>query len=149
MKKAIRHLISLPHPPELVWDYLTRPHKLAEWLMPNDFQLAIGHRFRFTARPLPRFGFDGNIYCEVLEIIPLKKLAYSWRGGPGPGKVTLDSIVTWTITETPAGTDLLLEHSGFQVPKNFLTYFVMSKGWVRIQRRLFKQITPAYAHPAT
>ncbi|HXB35202.1 MAG TPA: SRPBCC domain-containing protein [Puia sp.] len=150
MPRTIRHLISLQHPPELVWDYLTKPELLAKWLMPNNFQPTIGHQFRFTARPLPRFGFDGNIYCEVLEIIPLKKLAYSWQGGPGPRKFTLDSIVTWTIKETADGTDLLLEHSGFRGTKNFLTYFVMNKGWVKIQKRLLKLIAPtAYVHPTT
>jgi len=148
MQRTIRHLISLHHPREKVWDYLTRPELLAQWLMPNNFELAIGHQFRFSARPLPRFGFDGNIYCQVLEIVPMKKLAYTWRGGPEPGTTTLDSIVTWTMIEKPTGTDLLLEHSGFRGTKNFLTYLVMNRGWVKIQKRLSKQIDlTAYVLP--
>ncbi len=145
MERTIRHLISLQQPPEDIWDYLTKPELLATWLMPGNFQPVIGHQFKFTARPLPRFGFDGNIYCEVLEIVPLKKLAYSWRGGPAPGKITLDSIVTWTLIKKGNGTDLLLEHQGFKGMKNYLSYFVMNKGWVKIGKRLGKQLgLPAY-----
>jgi uncharacterized protein YndB with AHSA1/START domain len=150
MERTIRHLISFPHPPEVVWDYLTKPELLAKWLMPNNFHATIGHKFQFTARPLPHFGFDGNIYCQVLELVPLKKLSYSWKGGKGPEKITLDSIVTWNIIETENGTDLLLEHKGFKGMKNYLSYLVMNKGWVRIQKRLSNQIDmTTYAHSNT
>lgn len=99
---------------------------------------------------MPRFGFDGNIYCQVLEIVPLKKLAYTWRGGPGPDKITLDTILTWTIIEKADGTDLILEHSGFRGTRNYLSYFVMNKGWVKIAKRLSIQLDlTTYAHPNT
>lgn len=142
MQRTIRHRFSFQHPPEIVWEYLTHPDLLAQWLMPNNFSPIIGHQFKFTARPLPRFGFDGNIYCKVLEIIPNRKLSYSWRGGPSPDKITLDSIVTWTLTEVAGGADLLLEHSGFRGMKNYLSYFVMNKGWVKIGKRLAQKIEP-------
>ncbi len=36
--------------------------------------------------------FDGIFYCRVLEVSPFKKLSYSWKGGPGDGSITIDSV---------------------------------------------------------
>ena len=45
------HEARYPHPPERVWRALTDRAELAAWLMPNDFSLREGARFRFDARP--------------------------------------------------------------------------------------------------
>jgi hypothetical protein len=37
----------------------------------------------FKTKALPAIEFDGNVYCEVLEVIPLKKLSYTWKEDPG------------------------------------------------------------------
>lgn len=148
MERTIRHLFSYQQPPAIVWDYLTKPELLAQWLMPNDFEPTPGRRFRLTAKPRPRFGFDGNIYCQVLEVVPRKRLVYSWRGGPDSKRVTLDSVVTWTLTETADGTDLLLEHSGFKGMSNYLSFLVMNRGWMRIAKRLRQQLnTSSHVKP--
>ncbi len=36
---------EIPHPPEKLWRALTQPHLIAEWLMKNDFEPVVGHRF--------------------------------------------------------------------------------------------------------
>lgn len=36
---------ALAFPPEKVWRALTQPHLIEQWLMKNDFDLAIGHNF--------------------------------------------------------------------------------------------------------
>jgi uncharacterized protein YndB with AHSA1/START domain len=120
----------------MVWDYLTDSNLLAQWLMPNDFKPKVGHKFQFKAKPKTKFGFDGTIYCEVLEIVPYKKLVYSWQGGMSKEKPSLDSIVVWTLTPTDEGTLLQLEHKGFKGLKNYLAYFIMNMGWVKIGKRL-------------
>ena len=79
MKRDIKHQFTLPQPPEVVWEYLTDPELLAQWLMPNDFKPEVGHKFQFGAKPKFPLGFDGRIYCEVLEIIPLKRLSFVGR----------------------------------------------------------------------
>jgi uncharacterized protein YndB with AHSA1/START domain len=129
MQKNIQHRWFYPHPKEVLWEYLTKSELLAEWLMENDFKPEVGHKFMFTTKPKIKVGFDGNIYCEVLEIIPFQKLSYSWKGGPGKGKITLDSIVTWTLTPKDNGTELQLDHTGFKGMKNYITYLIMNKGW--------------------
>lgn len=104
---SIRREIFLPHSPEHVWRALTDSERLAEWLMPNDFEPRIGHRFTFRTQPNPRAGFDGVVHCEVVECSPPSRLAYSWAAGP------LDSRVSYRLEPEAEGTRLFLEHSGF------------------------------------
>src|SRR6185312_3963344 len=129
MTKSIKHTYRYSHAPEAVWDYLTRPELIAQWLMPTDFKPEVGHEFNFTTRPMPQFGFNGVVYCKVLEIVPNKKLVYSWKGGPGDGVTfTLDSVVKWTLTPTADGTELHLEHSGFRAEQE-TAFTMMDAGW--------------------
>ncbi len=127
MQKDIRHSWFFKQSPEVVWEHLTNSELIAQWLMANDFKPVVGHQFRFTTKPQP--GFDGIVYCEVLEVNPLKKVAYSWKGGPSKGKINLDSVVTWTLTPKDGGTELLLEHAGFKGLKNYMAYLMMNMGW--------------------
>src|SRR3954470_10160935 len=140
MQRDIRHSWHFNHPPDLVWEYLTKSELLAHWLMENDFKLIVGHKFQFRTKPKLNLGFDGNVYCEVLEIIPFKRLSYSWRGGPSKENPTLDSLVIWTLTKTDNGTELVLEHKGFKGMKNFVTYIIMNLGWLKIGNRILKRI---------
>jgi len=130
MKNTIKHTFFYFHKPEAVWEYLTDPELMAQWLMPNDFKPIIGHDFQFRIKPMPAFNFDGILYCKVLELVPNKKLVYSWKGGPNPGKITLDTTVEWTLVPKDDGTELLLEHSGFATDEAMLPIFsVMEAGW--------------------
>jgi uncharacterized protein YndB with AHSA1/START domain len=140
MQRDIKHHFFFPQPPAVVWDYLTKSELLAQWLMPNDFQLVIGHKFKLMAKPKTKLGFDGTVYCEVLEIVPYKRLVYSWRGGMSKENPSLDSIVIWTLTATEKGTFLLLEHKGFKGIKNYLAYVIMNMGWAKIGKRLLKKL---------
>jgi uncharacterized protein YndB with AHSA1/START domain len=140
MQKEIKHQFTFSQSPEVVWEYLTKPELLAQWLMPNDFKPIVGHKFQLSAKPKLKFDFDGKIYCEVLEIVPYKRLVYSWKGGLSKESPSLDSIVIWTLTPNDNGTILTLEHKGFKGMKNYLAYIIMNKGWVKIGKRLFKQL---------
>lgn len=130
MTKTIRHQIFFPHPPETVWEYLTNSELMELWLMKNTFQPTVGTEFQFRTNPIPSLDFDGIFYCRVLEIVPFKKLSYSWRSGPGEGRITLDSIVVWTLEPTGKGTELFLEHSGFEKKENLAFYEGLKHGWV-------------------
>jgi uncharacterized protein YndB with AHSA1/START domain len=89
--------------------------------MPNDFELRLGHRFQFKTKPAP--GFDGIVRCEVLEIIPFRKLVYSWVGG----RVTTQ--VTWRLAPEGTGTRLTLDHDGFSGLRGFFVGGILGKGW--------------------
>lgn len=126
-----------PHPPELVWEFLTDSDRISEWLMKTDFKPVMGHKFKFKSKPIPQMGWDGIVYCEVVEIVPFKKLAYTWKGGPEPGVTGLDTLLTWTVTPRDAGTEVLLEHTGFKGWKNYLASLFMERGWRRgVPKRL-------------
>ena len=118
MKKSINHQFFFAHPPEAVWEYLTNSDLMELWLMKNNFQPIVGADFQFRTGPIPNLDFDGIVYCRVLEIVPCKRLSYSWSSGPGEGKITLDSIVVWRLQPTDKGTEVFLEHSGFEKEVN-------------------------------
>jgi len=142
MTKSIHHKFFFPHPAEVVWEYLTKAELISQWLMENDFLPIIGHDFQFRTKPLPNLNLDGIFYCKVLEIIPFKKLSYSWKSGPGNGKITLDSLVVWTLQAKDNGTELFLEHSGFK-EANFTLYSIMDEGWLKNIQKIAGRINAA------
>ncbi len=129
MEQTIRHTVFYNHPPADVWEYLTKPELVEQWLMKSDIQPVLGHEFSFTTKPLPQFNFDGIMKCRVIEVVPIKKLVYTWQGGMN-GAVTLDSMVEWTLTEKNGGTELLLEHTGFN-EVSAVAFGPMNEGWRR------------------
>ena len=130
MAKIIKHQFSFSHPVETVWEYLTKSELMEQWFMKNNFQPIVGFDFQFRTGPIPSLNFDGIFHCKVLEIVPFKKLSYSWRSGPGGGEITLDSVVIWKLEATDKGTELFLEHSGFAKKENLDFYNGLLQGWV-------------------
>ena len=106
---SIAFEVELPHPPEKVWRALTDPALLGEWLLPvTGFELELGAAFTFKTQPFP--GWDGTVSCRMLELEPHRKLSYAWV----VGEMVLDTVVTFTLTPTDAGTRLFLVQSGFK-----------------------------------
>ncbi len=107
-RDTIIHEVIYPHPPRRVWAALTDSAALARWLMPNDFQARVGHRFTFRVQPTS--GWSGVVECEVVELDAPRRLAYTWRGDPAMP----DTLVTFDLEPVAAGgTRLRLEHRGF------------------------------------
>lgn len=136
MQTEIKNEWIYEQSPNEVWEYLTQAELIALWLMPNNFKPLLGHTFQFQTKPMPNLNLDGIMHCEVLDIIPFQKLTYSWKGGPGNGVFTLDTVVEWTIKPFGNGTKLTLKHSGFK-EENFEIFTGMTDGWkVKIQKML-------------
>ena len=131
MAKSIRTQYFFPHPPEVVWEYLTNAELMGLWLMKNDFLPIVGHEFQFRTKPITSLNYDGIFHCKVLEIVPFKKLSYSWKGGPGEGRITLDTVVVWKLEPNDKGTELFLEHSGFSETENLAIHAGMTDGWIK------------------
>jgi uncharacterized protein YndB with AHSA1/START domain len=108
---------EIPYPPEKLWRALTQPQLLAEWLMKNDFAPVVDQRFQFSRD-------WGSVDCRVTTVEPDRTLAYTW-GGLG-----LESMVTWTLTPTGAGTHLRVEQIGFR-PDQERAYQGAKFGWPR------------------
>lgn len=98
---------DLPHPPAKVWRALTDPVLLAEWLLPVfGLELQPGAAFVFKTQAHP--GWDGTVSCRIIEIDEPHKLSYAWT------VPFLDTVVTFTLTPTAAGTRLSLVQAGFE-----------------------------------
>ncbi len=89
-------LIIVAASPARVWAALTDPKAIAALGLANNFAPQVGHRFRLQTTP--RGGFDGVMEAEVVEILPERRLSFTWRGGP------LKEPTTVTIRLDPDGT---------------------------------------------
>lgn len=106
---SITQDVYYPHAPERVWRALTDSAIIAQWLMPNTFELRLGHQFTFQTTPMPAMNFDGVCHCEVTACEPPRLLAYTWNGG------SLRTLVTYRLEPEGEGTRLRFEHSGIDL----------------------------------
>jgi uncharacterized protein YndB with AHSA1/START domain len=111
---------EFPFPPEKLWRALTQPHLIEEWLMKNDFRPVVGHRFNLRRSPQPDVNI--SVDCQVLTVEPNKTLSYTWTA------YGLESVVTFTLTPTSAGTHLRMEQSGFRSDQK-QAYHGARHGW--------------------
>jgi uncharacterized protein YndB with AHSA1/START domain len=108
---------ELPYPPERIWRALTQSPLIEQWLMKNDFEPVVGHRFELRAD-------WGVVGCQVLAVEPNRALSYTWAA------YGLESVVTWTLAPTGARTRLRMEQSGFRQDQR--QYYEGAKGgWQR------------------
>jgi uncharacterized protein YndB with AHSA1/START domain len=128
MGKSLRKEAFYPCPPESVWTAITDRRAIAEWLMPNDFEPKVGHRFHFQVDPMP--GWSNKYECEVVEVTPPKRLVYTWvhlpkdAAKPKPKPMTL----TWELVPENGGTRLILVQTGIEV-LGWWSKLSMSFGW--------------------
>jgi uncharacterized protein YndB with AHSA1/START domain len=106
-------------------------------MAPSGFEPVTGKQFTFQTTPAG--AWDGTIRCQVLEVIPNKRLAYAWQSGDegnvGYGS-PLNTVVAWTLTKVETGTRLQLIHSGFLTPKNDSALKSMSDGWPKVMSNI-------------
>lgn len=97
---------TLDAPLERVWTALTDVDEMREWYFDlKEFKPEIGFEFEFVVE------HDGNNYhhlCRISEVIPQKKIAYTWRYKGQPG----NSLVTFELLPEGGKTRLKLTHSG-------------------------------------
>lgn len=132
MQKEIFQKWFFQQPPVDVWEYLTRPELIEQWLMKSDFQPIVGHKFRFTFTPKPGSPYAGIVDCEVLEVKPFTRLAYSWNGTTQDKRRNFHSKVVWTLVEKDEGTELQLQHHGLELLEDVLNH---TNGWKNCLKR--------------
>lgn len=139
MQRDIRLTWFYNYPPETIWNFLSKPELLRLWTKVNDFRPETGFEFFQQEKPNPSKGWDGMMYHKVLEVIPFKKLSYTFQGGPEKCSISLDTVVTWTLIPKNGGTELQLEHTGFEGAKNYFTSYILELGWKNNVAKKFKK----------
>src|SRR5438067_13327931 len=111
-----------------VWLALTDVDQMWQWYFDlREFRPEVGFEFDFVVE------HEGNNYhhlCKITEVIPQKKIAYTWRYKGEPG----DSLVTFELFGEGEKTRLKLTHEGIEsfpktpayARKNF------EAGWIAI-----------------
>jgi uncharacterized protein YndB with AHSA1/START domain len=127
MQKEVRQTWCFDQPPQEVWEYLTQPHLLKLWLGENDFKPVAGHTFRFVSP------YGNDSLCEVLEISPFTRIAFTWQKNSAEDNRPFQSTVTWTLVPKDGGTELQLFHGGFTFYKDQEAH---SKGWTLCSQQL-------------
>ena len=93
-------------PADKVWEALTDSAKMKQWYFDiENFKAEPGFEFQFYG------GDEDKKYlhlCKITEVIPGKKLAYSWRYKDYPGH----SVVSFELFTEGDTTRLKLTHEG-------------------------------------
>lgn len=126
---AIRIADFFPQPPAVVWRALTTPELLAQWLMPNDFEPVVGHRFAFRSQPVEATRYSGVTVCEVLELREPELLVISWQDESEGNDMR--TTVTFRLEAYDGGTRLSLAQEGFRAdhPNDQMARKIMGGGW--------------------
>ena len=118
----------VPHSLDKVWRALTQAPLLEDWLMANDFEPRVGHRFTFRMPGMP--GWNGVTDCEVLSVVPHEELSYTWNASGEEAATGIRTVVKWTLEAFDGGVLVRMEQSGFreQDQRNFMG---AKYGWER------------------
>lgn len=102
--------------PGKVWRALTEPEMLKQWMKPDDatkvstaeIDLRVGGRYRIVMRPAD--GEEHDVRGTYREIVPNRKLVYTWAWKSTPDR---ESLVTVELHAAGGGTELKLTHEQF------------------------------------
>lgn len=93
----IRHTVIFEAPMQKVWDAVSTSESIAAWFMPNTFEPKLGHVFTLKTP-------YGTSTCEVKELDPPRRLAFSWGD---------DWLISFELKDLDGKTELTLTHSGW------------------------------------
>ena len=123
-------------PVKRVWEALTNKEQMKQWYFDLDeFKAEVGFRFQFYGQ-----GHKGESYlhlCEVTEVVPMKKLVYSWKYEGYEGI----SYVSFELWGEGNETRLRLSHTGLDsFPANNPDFARESfnGGWTELIGKLLK-----------
>ena len=121
----IEKLINAPV--KKVWQAITDKEQMKQWYFDvSDFKPEVGFEFRFAGQ-----GSKGEQYihiCKITEVVPLKKLQYSWQYLDRAGY----SVVTFELFEETGKT---LTHTGLETFPQDNTDFArdsFNAGWTEL-----------------
>lgn len=123
-------------PVEKVWQAITDKAQMKQWYFDMDaFQPEVGFEFSFSGQ-----GSKGEPYvhlCQVKEVIPNRKLSYSWTYSNYEGY----SVVTFELFDEGDKTRLKLTHEGLDSFPRHPDFAVESftAGWTELIGKNLKE----------
>ena len=120
---------TLNVPIEKVWKAITDNEEMKHWYFKiKEFKPVASFEFDFSDGPPDRKYLH---LCKVTDVVPGKKIAYTWRYDEYPG----NSLVTWELTSEGDKTKIKLTHTGIESFKTGDPNFSEGsheKGWTYI-----------------
>lgn len=122
-----------------VWRALTDADEMRQWYFDlKEFKPQVGFEFEFVVE------HEGNSYhhlCQVTEVIPQRRLAYTWRYKGHEG----NSLVTFDLLPDGEQTRLKLTHTGLETfpPTAAFARKNFTAGWTEIIGSSLKQFVEA------
>jgi uncharacterized protein YndB with AHSA1/START domain len=119
-----------------VWEAITDNDQMKQWYFDlESFKPEVGFRFQFYGSNEDRTFLHE---CEITEVIPGRKLVYSWKYANYPG----DSHVSFELFSEGDKTRLVLTHTGLETfpadnPDFSVNNFTM--GWTAIIGKNLKE----------
>ena len=91
-----------------VWRAITDVDQMRAWYFDlKEFKPEVGFEFEFSVE---HEGMTYHHLCRVTEVVPQKKIAYTWRYKGEPG----DSLVTLELFDEDDNTRVKLTHTGIE-----------------------------------
>ena len=130
---------TLNAPVAKVWKALTDVDQMRQWYFDlKEFRSEVGFQFEFVVE---HEGARYHHLCKITEIVPQKKIAYTWRYKGEPG----DSLVTFELFPEGGKTRLKVTHTGIETfPKTpAYAWKKFEAGWTAIIGAELKQFVEA------
>jgi uncharacterized protein YndB with AHSA1/START domain len=100
---------ELPASVSQVWKAITDCSSMKKWYFDfQEFKAEPGFEFRFMGGPAEDRQYQH--ICQITEVLPEKKLAYSWRYEGYPG----ETFVSFELQKIGELTSLKLTHEGIE-----------------------------------
>jgi uncharacterized protein YndB with AHSA1/START domain len=119
-KKVVRFERRLAHPPERVWEALTRPEELSAWWGDADVDLVEGGEFTMRWRNRGPNGEPGPVMqARITELDPPRVLETSGD---------MHGLLRWELEADPGGGTVLRFTSTLDMPDGYFDTRVLA-GW--------------------
>ena len=118
-----------------VWRAITDVDQMRAWYFDlKEFKPEVGFEFEFSVE---HEGMTYHHLCRVTEVVPQKKIAYTWRYKGEPG----DSLVTLELFAEDDNTRVKLTHTGIETFPKIPAYARKNfeSGWTAIIGTELKQ----------
>ena len=137
MQQEIIQVNHFHQSPLEVWEYLTNPELLEQWLGKTDFRPVVGLTFRFISP------YGNDSICEVLLVEPFTRLSYTWQKNSSKDNQPFHSTILWTLVPKDNGTELQLLHTGFTYKEDYEAH---NNGWSTCLQQIVELLkTPDHA----